>query len=38
MKNIKKALLLMAVSNMFANGTPFKYYESVLDDLRRDYE
>ncbi len=36
MKNIKKALLLMAVSNMFASGAPYRYCESLLEDLRRD--
>ena len=38
MKNIKKALILMALSNMVTSGASYKYYEELLEDVRKEFE
>ena len=38
MENIKKALMLMALCNMFTSGVSYKYYEALLEDVRKEFE
>jgi hypothetical protein len=38
MENIKKALMLMTLCNMFTSGVSYKYYETLLEDARKEFK